>query len=518
MLRFEWFTTQPITQPVYTGIDQLNGVVTQVIIQQDYPSAFSFGNLVVFIYLTGVMIFAVKFIWQLLSLFKILKRADSGVAFSFFNQKRIDNLLPQFQTISMHEDVHIRQLHSADIVFFEVLGVFTWFNPFTYFYKRAIKSIHEYLADEEAAKFQGDKQQYGLLLLSSTFDVPISALSNSFFNKSLIKKRIYMLYKERSRKTAILKYGLFVPLFALALIMSSATIRNNKNIQDIADKLPVTAPLATLKTVIDEAVVNTKSLTAPALNKSQFGENEAKADAPTHEKSITQAEPNWDKFYRYIQMLSKYPLVAQAKKIQGTTMVKFTITGGALENVGIAAKLGGGCDEEVMRLIVSFPGYSGAADGNYTLKVKFTLTGSTTPLLNESIASLKGYTALAEVTIVGYLRDEGPDAIMDFVSIDKQPGFPGGMKGFYDYLSKNVKYPAEALKNKIQGKVHLSYIVEKDGKLSDIKVERALGGGTDEEAVRVLRESPRWIPGEQNGKPVRVKYNIPISFSLAKKP
>ncbi|MDB5020149.1 MAG: hypothetical protein JWQ28_1276, partial [Pedobacter sp.] len=103
----------------------------------------------------------------------------------------------------------MRQMHSLDVIFFELLGVFTWFNPVIYLYKQSIKNIHEYLADEEAAQYQGDKQQYSLLLLSSAFGVDPNTLTNSFFNTSMIKKRITMLNKEKSRRTAILKYGLF---------------------------------------------------------------------------------------------------------------------------------------------------------------------------------------------------------------------------------------------------------------------------------------------------------------------
>ncbi len=105
--------------------------------------------------------------------------------------------------------------------------------------------------------------------------------------------------------------------------------------------------------------------------------------------------------------------------------------------------------------------------------------------------------------------------VYDFVSIETPPGFPGGINKFYQYVQKSVKYPPMAAENNIQGKVFLSFVVEKNGELTDIKVDRKLGGGTDEEAVRVLKNSPRWTPGIQNGKPVRVKYNIPISFTLS---
>ncbi|CAH0189615.1 TonB family protein [Pedobacter sp. ISL-68] len=104
--------------------------------------------------------------------------------------------------------------------------------------------------------------------------------------------------------------------------------------------------------------------------------------------------------------------------------------------------------------------------------------------------------------------------VYDFVSIEKQPEFPGGISKFYGYLSKAIKYPPMAQENNVQGKVFLSFVVEKDGKLTDITVTRGLGSGTDEEAIRVLKASPRWNPGIQNGKPVRVKYNINVNFTL----
>lgn len=105
--------------------------------------------------------------------------------------------------------------------------------------------------------------------------------------------------------------------------------------------------------------------------------------------------------------------------------------------------------------------------------------------------------------------------VYDIITIEKQPLFPGGLEKFYAYLSKSIRYPAVAAEQGIQGKVFVSFVVEKNGDLTDIEVVRKLGGGTDEEAMRVLKASPRWIPGVQNGKEVRVKYNIPISFSLS---
>ncbi|MGM9476903.1 energy transducer TonB [Pedobacter sp. GSP4] len=91
------------------------------------------------------------------------------------------------------------------------------------------------------------------------------------------------------------------------------------------------------------------------------------------------------------------------------------------------------------------------------------------------------------------------------------------MSKFYQYLAKEIKYPEVAKKEKIQGRVFLSFVVEKDGQLADIAVIRSLSKETDTEAVRVFKNSPKWYPAIQDGKPVRVKYNMAVSFDLANK-
>jgi protein TonB len=106
--------------------------------------------------------------------------------------------------------------------------------------------------------------------------------------------------------------------------------------------------------------------------------------------------------------------------------------------------------------------------------------------------------------------------VYSFLSTETTASYPGGMASFYKFISENMKYPEAAVKDKVQGSVLMSFTVEKDGTLNDIKVNRGLGSGTDEEAVRVLGLSKKWNPGLIDGKPVRVKYNIPVQFSLSK--
>ncbi len=98
---------------------------------------------------------------------------------------------------------------------------------------------------------------------------------------------------------------------------------------------------------------------------------------------------------------------------------------------------------------------------------------------------------------------------------EKPPSFPGGLDAFGRFLSKNIYYPRNDREHNIQGRVLVSFIVEKDGTLTDFKVAHSVSYRIDEEALRVMKKSPKWLPGMQNGQPVRVLYIVPISFNLA---
>ena len=84
----------------------------------------------------------------------------------------------------------------------------------------------------------------------------------------------------------------------------------------------------------------------------------------------------------------------------------------------------------------------------------------------------------------------------------------------YKYLAENIKYPQMAKESGIQGRVFVTFVVERDGRVTDVRVLRGIGGGCDEEAIRVVAAMPKWAPGKQRGKPVRVQYNLPVKFTL----
>ncbi len=123
------------------------------------------------------------------------------------------------------------------------------------------------------------------------------------------------------------------------------------------------------------------------------------------------------------------------------------------------------------------------------------------------------YTEIQEFTPIVVVEEEIVEDVI-FTVVEDQPGFPGGEEARIRYLTENLRYPQMAREAGIQGTVFVTFVVERDGSVTDVRVLRGIGGGCDEEAVRVVRNMPRWTPGRQRGQPVRVQFNMPIRFVL----
>ena len=126
-----------------------------------------------------------------------------------------------------------------------------------------------------------------------------------------------------------------------------------------------------------------------------------------------------------------------------------------------------------------------------------------------SLMALFGLTTVsAQKTVVAKKNQQVFDVV------EKMPEYPGGQAALFEYLQKNVKYPADAEKKKIEGRVLVTFVVNTDGSITDIEVVRKTFPSLDAEAVRVISGMPRWKPGEQKGQKVRVKYTVPLTFRL----
>jgi protein TonB len=126
---------------------------------------------------------------------------------------------------------------------------------------------------------------------------------------------------------------------------------------------------------------------------------------------------------------------------------------------------------------------------------------------------VKETTVIKEVAIKEVvIEEEKADQIFDVV--ETQPNPPGGMSGWNKYLSDNLKYPTQARRMGVEGTVIVVFVINTDGSIQDVEVLRGIGGGCDEEAVKIVKAAPKWDPGKQRGKPVRTRMRLPIRFKL----
>jgi TonB family protein len=462
-------------------------------------SPVSIGQVLFLVYVVGIAFLSGRLIWQLFKLKKVISQPESPVSYSFFKKIKLNADGEANEAIATHEDVHAKQWHSADVLLVELVMIINWFNPIVYFYRRAIKHIHEFIADRHAVEAGTDKADYAMLLLSQTFHTPTHDLVNSFFNKSLLKERIIMLQKNNSHRMALIKYGLSAPLFILMMVLSSATINNSDTISVIntnADKVFSTPASKVTEITIDEPPNVDERLVADT------------TPVYTAVARVPEFPGGLEAFGKFLASNIKYPATAREQKIQGRVIITFVVEkDGSLSNERVVRGITDDLNNEALRVIKLSPHWQPGMQNNRKVRVQYSVP------INFALAPDADTTKAVTPTFSIASAQSGSDPV--FTSVEQVPEFKGGLEAFGKFLATNMKYPKAARDNNVQGRVIITFVVEKDGSLSNMKVVRGIGSGCDEEAVRVLGISPAWKPGIQNGKPVKVQYSVPISFTLA---
>ncbi|MDB5285563.1 MAG: hypothetical protein JWR05_512 [Mucilaginibacter sp.] len=531
LIQVQWVRDLFITKQVQSTIYSTTAPDLIVGFAPIKDNAITIGEMLIALYIIGAVTLALRLVWHLMLLRRIINKPTSA-AYSFFKKIKLTGDIPGRDIIIRHEEVHVQQWHSADVLIIEAVMIVNWFNPVVYLYRFAIKHIHEFIADRQALKAGTNKADYALLLLSQTFNSPVHHLVNPFFNHSLLKQRIMMLQKSNSQRIKLAKYGLSAPLFVLMLILSSATISNSKAVKVINNKAEeVFLQPATSVIPDEEPVVASHKAVLQAVN-AEDTKNAFKAPELVERKiSDIDTIPNKTEVFTMVeqapsfqggekafgQFLAKsigYPQKARENNVQGKVVATFIVEpDGELTDIKIVRGIGGGADEESVRVLKMSPKWEpGIQNGHkvrvqYTVPIQFALKQTTityTPPKNNEKAP----------EVNQQVTDENQKQI--FTAVEQSPSFLGGDVEFQNYVVKNVRYPAKARENKTQGRVIVTFVVEPDGSLTNARVVRGIGDGADEEALRVIKASPKWLPGIQNGRKVRVQYTVPIQFSLAK--
>ncbi len=344
------------------------------------------------IYYTGCIVAAVILMINIFNLLVAIKRYGikgtnmvlmppgresgfSAMGYIFLSSSLGDDVR---KTIREHELRHIRNRHFIDIAILRFLGIFFWFNPFIYMYDRSLKALHEFETDEQMLDAGRNVVSYQRLILNQIFNTGIFTLQNGFSGRSLIKKRMIMMTKKRSKKSSALKLLLVLPVVLFVFSLFSCSNDDLNPLEGIYE--PDTHPAITDKQGIN---TNTKVPVEISENNSML-----KSGADTEEKEI-------------------------------------------------------------------------------------------------------------------------------FVVVETMPTFRGGdVLVFREWVQSRIKYPVEAAREGIQGKVFVMFVVNEDGYISDIEIMRGVDPRLDDEVKRVVASSPVWSPGIQRDIPVSVRFSIAVNFQL----
>ena len=358
---------------------------------QETP-AISWVQIVLLVYLAGILFLACRNIYSLICLFRLVhsgkhEKLEKGVTLVVHNQEIAPFSWMKYIVISrkdleengreilIHEMAHIHHRHSVDLLVADICIFFQWFNPGAWLLKQELQNVHEYEADETVINEGVNAKEYQLLLIKKAVGTRLYSMANSF-NHSKLKKRITMMLKEKSNPWARLKYLYVLPLAAIAVTAFARP--------EISEKM--------------------EEISAVKVN--------------------DLAE------------------IVQEKVLQDTVKVSK--------------------DEKKDDLVVSG------------------------------------------------VKSKEEEEIVIFEVVEQMPEYPGGMSALQKYLSEKIA--GSPMKGKAGGRVMVGFTVAETGKIKDVRVLQSDEASLNQEAERIVSEMPDWIPGKQRGRPVPVKYTVPIRF------
>ena len=498
-----WVQEQPsmneLADYYATFIDMEEITVTETASTYPTPDALT---LLSYLYIIGVVVLGIRFLIQLVSIFRLVRKgqsvtvngvrvislSDEANPFSFFHW--IFAYLPDLQgeggkEILTHELTHVRQRHSIDVVFSELVNIVCWMNPFMWLMKAEIRLNLEYLADNKVAESLCNTKQYQYHLLGLANQNRQTGLYNHF-NVSHLKNRIVMMNKKRTRTTGRIKYALFAPLTAALLLVSNieAVARTTER---IAEKVSIT---------LTEEIQAT-----PTIDQ----------DDPVFQvvEQMPEFPGGMGECMKWLQANIKYPKEGD-KGVQGRVILQFIVErDGSITDVKVVRSVSPDLDAEAIRVASTMPKWKPGMQRGKVVRVKYTL-----PVM----FSLEKKEAVTSTSVSAVPVDSEGEVKTDvvFQVVEQMPEFPGGMGECMKWLQANMKYPKEAQDKGEQGRVIVQFIVEKDGSITEVKVARSVSPILDAEALRVASAMPKWKPGMQRGKVVKVKYTMPVMFNLNK--
>ena len=439
--------------------------------------------------------------------------------------------------ILTHECTHVSQWHSIDVILSEMMCMACWFNPFVWLLKREVRHNLEYLADNTVIQSGYDSKSYQYQLLGLAHHQSVTTLYNSF-NVLHLKNRIMMMNKKRSPGIVRTKYLIFIPLVGILMLLSNIEAVARLTVR-LANEATVSNAMVTAtgilvdetgqpligasvvvkggkeRTITDKKGAFSLEVPANAILRCSYQGRESQevlaADMTnnTHlslssksremnEQVFTVVEkmpsfPGGDaELLKYIATNIKYPKESQDNGEQGRVICSFIVgRDGSVNNPEVLRGVTPLLNEEAVRVINTMPRWNPGMQRGKAVAVKYT------------------------VPITFRLKSPVEEAKEETLTVvDVMPQYPGGDRELLKFIAQSIKYPTDAQEAGVQGRVICSFVVDKKGNIVEPKIIRGIDPSLDAEALRVIGMMPRWTPGRQDGKAVRVLYTVPITFRL----
>lgn len=439
--------------------------------------------------------------------------------------------------ILTHECTHVSQWHSIDVILSEMMCMACWFNPFVWLLKREVRHNLEYLADNTVIQSGYDSKSYQYHLLGLAHHQSVTTLYNSF-NVLHLKNRIMMMNKKRSPGIVRTKYLIFIPLVGILMLLSNieavarltvrlaneATVSNamvtatgilvdetgqpligasvvvkggkERTITDRKGAFSLEVPANAILRCSYQGRESQEVLAADMTNNTHLSLSSKSREMNEQVFTVVEKMPSFPggdaELLKYIATNIKYPKESQDNGEQGRVICSFIVgRDGSVNNPEVLRGVAPLLNEEAVRVINTMPRWNPGMQRGKAVAVKYT------------------------VPITFRLKSPVEEAKEETLTVvDVMPQYPGGDRELLKFIAQSIKYPTDAQEAGVQGRVICSFVVDKKGNIVEPKIIRGIDPSLDAEALRVIGMMPRWTPGRQDGKAVRVLYTVPITFRL----
>ena len=497
LCRIEVVEELPAVEPVEFVAPMTDSVVYEVAESFNYTALLQMAFFALF--LLGVVVMIARLVISIMSVKRIISSGEQqylegGVTltivdkpispFSWFGHIVVSraDIEQNRDIILTHEMAHIRLRHSWDVLAVDLALCFWWFNPAMWLLRRELQSLHEYQADEEVLNSGIDAQTYQLLLIKRAVGSRLHSVANCL-NHSNLNKRITMMCKKTSSRWSAAKALLVLPLVAVSLAATATTVYVSREVQD--------------------------KVTENSVNEQNVVGNE-------NNYPMTKSE-----LRRYLMqnLQNKQNLVgliyADVKVLPDGKVVMVKVAPASGEKDGMQPLV-----NEVERVLgnAKITERKPAQEVAYRFEISFgsqengELVWSRVKASDDAITVVR-WAEVGEASTK--IQSQKSEENTPYIMVEKMPTFQGGdLNVFRNWVQSKIQYPKEAMDKGINGRVVCSFVVEKDGSLTEFDVLQSPDKSLADEVVRILKTSPKWEPGEQRGEKVRVKYTVPIVFSI----